>query len=63
MKKLTEEEALQMYNDMIDECCLEWKTPRSSASDNMEEQDTIMYNCGFSDYIDSISDEYEVEGF
>ena len=63
MKKLTEEEALQMYNDMLDECCTEWETPGGSASANMEDQDPIMYNCGFSDYIDSISDEYEVEGF
>lgn len=64
MKQLTETEAKEMFDEMLDEYATEWETPSRSASNNMNEQDPTMYRCGFNDYIDSLQkDGYEVEGY
>lgn len=64
MKKISEDTAYEMYDEMLDECCRDdWGTLGNPASYNMRRDDPIMYRCGFVDYVDSISDEFEVEGY
>ena len=52
-----------MYNDMLDEIYQElvdnapsWMTKYGSASRTMEENDPIMYRCGFCDWLDGLDD-------
>lgn len=61
-EKITEEQAEAMYNDMLDET-YEPFMGQYAPSIVLEEVDPIAYRVGFSDYVDSISDEYEVEGY
>lgn len=62
MIKITEQEAEQMYDDMLDECT-DLNTLGIPAHNVIEQCDPTMYRCGFNDYIDSLSDSYEVEGY
>lgn len=49
----SESEAINAYNQMLDEFAPEWQTPAGSASHNMQESDPTMYRCGFIDWLDS----------
>jgi len=51
----TDEELWEGYKDMINECLPEWATPRRDAATNMEEQDKLLFLCGFDDYVDSLA--------
>ena len=64
---LTELDVNSMYDDMLDECydLSEVGGPFSHmlASKVLEECDPIAYRCGFTDWLDSLSDQYyEVDG-
>jgi len=64
---LTELDVDSMYDDMLDECydLSEVGGPFSHmlASKVLEECDPIAYRCGFTDWLDSLSDQYyEVDG-
>ncbi len=62
--QITECVAFEMYDEMLNECMTEWETPAGTPAENMKNQDPIMYNCGFSDFIDSLNAEnYEIEGW
>ena len=62
--KITEEAVEEMYEDMLNECCTEWKTPAGTSAENMKDQDPILYRCGFHDYVDSLQkDGYIIEGY
>jgi hypothetical protein len=58
MQKLTEIQAYEMYDEMLDECsevkigCLNY-----SASYVLQKVDPIAYRCGFNDFCDA----YEIE--
>ena len=63
---LSEHEALEMYDDMLDECnevvvvCGMSYCP----STVLKQVDKIAYDCGFSDYCDSLLDNHQlVEGY
>lgn len=65
MVKITDEQAHEMYCEYLDEvygiiivgACEWW------ASHILEEMDPIGFRCGFADYVDGISEDYEVEGW
>jgi hypothetical protein len=61
--KITQAELIEMYEEMINECTEEMKIGHISfeASRVLKELDPIAYNCGLSDFYDSISDEYFCE--
>jgi len=47
-----------LYNQMLDECSETCPTCQSyGAARILEEMDPIAYRCGFSDYLDSLSDQ------
>jgi len=49
------EDAYEMYDDMIDECCGEVNVGVTfNASRVLRELDPIAYRCGFNDYVDSL---------
>ncbi len=52
---ITMEDAYEMYDDMIDECCGEVNVGVTlCASRVLKECDPIAYRCGFNDYMDSL---------
>ena len=62
-EEITKDTLIEMYNDMINECtpiikigCIEFEASRV-----LEELDTIAYDCGLSEYYDSLCDEYYCE--
>ena len=61
--KLTEDQVIEMYNEALDEGgivkigCLEFDRHRI-----VEKLDLIAYRCGFNDFIDSLTDDYIIEG-
>lgn len=69
MRTMTEEEALALYDEMLDE----YATMENglvkigniqlnvSAADLLKKYDPIAYNCGFADWLDS--EDFDVEGF
>lgn len=57
METITTEKAIELYNDMLDECYPELFG--HSPSSILEEVDPIQYNCGLADYIDALG--YEIE--
>ena len=60
--KITEKEAKEMYNEMLDEQKENWILNYYGGTAFMD-IDPIAYNVGFTDYVDSISEDYEIEGF
>ena len=60
MEYITEKELNDQYDDMLDECNPEIFNLRPSYI--LKECDEIQYNCGLSDYEDSISEEQVVKG-
>jgi hypothetical protein len=63
---LTEHEASEMYDDMLDDCNEEVQVCGMSYNPSrvLKEVDPIAYNCGFSDFCDSLLDNHQlVEGF
>lgn len=58
--KITETELREMYNDMLNECNVEIQIGYITFEPArvLEELDNIAYECGLSDYYDSICDEY-----
>ena len=65
MKKITEEQLEEMYDEMLDSegevkvCGMSF-----CASRILKELDSIAYDCGMADYADSLmSDGYFVEGY
>ena len=56
---MTEEQAYESYNDMLDELQPLDGIACNSFSQLLQEGDPIAYNCGFSDYCDSLDEEIE----
>lgn len=65
MTKITEEEALDWYDELLDEGAdVNVLGCYFAKSRILKELDPIAYRCGFIDYIDSLSGiKIEVEGF
>jgi len=63
IQKITEKQALEMYDDMLDDCYGEVNVCgyTYTASYALEELDPIAYRCGFNDYMANLEDEYEIE--
>lgn len=63
MKTISERDALEMYNDMLDDCygILDVCGYQYNASIALERLDPIAYRCGFNDYIANLEDEYQLE--
>lgn len=61
---LKEAQAYEMYDEALDETGeVEVGYLHFMPSQIVKELDPIAYRTGFSDFVDSISDEYEVEGY
>jgi len=59
--KITEEEAYEIYNDMLDECYpikIGYINIRTSKA--LEHDDPIAYRTGFNDYLDIINEDYDI---
>lgn len=60
---MSEERMEELYDDMLDECGYDPKVWRFSKL--LQDSDPIAYNCGFSDYVDSLgyeeADSEEIE--
>ena len=56
---VTEAEALEMYEEMLDDCegPVELCGMTYSASHVLREVDPTAYRCGFNDYVDSLTDD------
>ena len=56
---ITEAEALEMYEEMLDDCegPVELCGMTYSASYVLREIDPVAYRCGFNDYVDSLTDD------
>jgi len=56
---ITEAEALEMYEEMLDDCegPVELCGMTYSASNVLREIDPVAYRCGFNDYVDSLTDD------
>ena len=56
---VTEAEALEMYEEMLDDCegPVELCGMTYSASHVLREVDPVAYRCGFNDYVDSLMDD------
>lgn len=56
---VTEAEALEMYEEMLDDCegPVELCGMTYSASHVLREVDPVAYRCGFNDYVDSLTDD------
>jgi hypothetical protein len=56
---ITETEALEMFNEMLDDCegPVELCGSTYSASYVLQEIDPVAYRCGFNDYVDSLTDD------
>ena len=56
---ITEAEALEMYEEMLDDCegPVELCGMTYSASYVLREVDPVAYRCGFNDYVDSLTDD------
>ena len=56
---ITEAEALEMYEEMLDDCegLVELCGMTYSASYVLREVDPVAYRCGFNDYVDSLTDD------
>ena len=65
MEKLTEKEAYEMYDECLDEeGPIRIGSLSYDPSDVLKNVDPTAYECGFTDYIDSlIRDGYIIEGF
>lgn len=63
---LTEQEATELYDDMLDDCneVVQVCGMSYNPSRVLKEVDPIAYNCGFSDFCDSLLDNHQlVEGY
>lgn len=66
-QKMTEDEAYNLYDDMLDEVYSSYFESMGgifatmTPSNVLEKVDKIAYHCGFSDWLDS--SDIEVEGF
>jgi len=59
--KITEEEACEMYDDLLNECYpVKVGYMTFDASKLLAEQDPIAYRTGFNDYVDSLSEDYDL---
>jgi hypothetical protein len=56
---ITKTEALEMFNEMLDDCegPVELCGMTYSASYVLHKTDPIAYRCGFNDYVDSLTDD------
>jgi len=56
---ITEAEALEMFNEMLDDCegPVELCGMTYSASYVLREIDPVAYRCSFNDYVDSLTDD------
>ena len=56
---ITEAEALEMYEEILDDCegPVELCGMTYSASNVLREIDPVAYRCGFNDYVDSLTDD------
>ena len=59
IQKITERTALEMYEEMLDDCegPVELCGMTYSASHVLREVDPVAYRCGFNDYVDSLTDD------
>lgn len=64
MKTITDEKAYEMYDNFLDEMgTVEISNLKYNASRVLKELDPTAYNCGFTDYVDSLLDsDVRVEG-
>lgn len=62
-EEITMDTLIEMYNEMLDECndMIKIGYIELYPSRVLEECDPIAYNCGLSDYYDSICEEYYCE--
>jgi len=59
--KMTEGEAYEMYDDLLDECYpVKIGHMTFDASKLLAEHDPTGYRTGFNDYIDSLSEDYDL---
>ena len=62
--KITEEQAEQFYNDMLDELYpIQIGTLSYYGSEALKELDPIAYNVGFTEYLDVLAEEYDISEF
>lgn len=62
--KITEEQATEMYNDLLDELYpVQIGTLSYPGSWAFEQLDPIAYNVGFNDYIDTLAEDYDISEF
>ena len=56
---ITKTEALEMFNEMLDDCegPVELCGSTYSASYVLQEIDPVSYRCSFNDYVDSLTDD------
>lgn len=62
--KISMDDAENMFRDMLD-CdgpVMVAGMPYNTSS-VLQEMDPVAYRCAFNDYLDSISDEFEIEGY
>lgn len=55
MERITEERALELYDEMLDECLSSWSfgSCEYMPSDLIKSVDPIAYRCDFNDYCDA----------
>lgn len=65
LTKLTEEQAYEMFDEMLNEVYGGQTVAgiEIDPAEALKRIDPIAYRVSFHDYVDSISDEYEVEGY
>ena len=56
--KLSELEAYELYDDMLNECNPSWHG--FSPAHILKNVDQIAYRCGFNDYSDSLTERYDL---
>jgi len=57
----TEREAIESYDEMLDECYPMAEGWQGTVSQAMKDNDEVMYRCGFNDWMDSMRDELPKE--
>jgi len=63
-EKITESQAEQMYDDMLDELqSIKIGTMSYPGSYVLKELDPIAYRCGFTEYLDYLAEDYDISDF
>ena len=56
--KISELEAYELYDDMLNECYPSWNG--YSPDDILKNIDQVAYRCGFNDYADTLAEDYNI---